>query len=81
MSQLVTSASHKRISIYDRLNRRFTLNERSRLRTHHHCSLLYNCHEPDTIEDIALDTTRRSSIYQRAYIKRAYESYGKYKFF
>lgn len=93
-------AGYKRTSIYDRSNRRFNLNERSQdlttdhihlkfiflayMNTHNHRSL-YNCHEPNTIDEMALDTTRRSSIYQRASITDHLTSlangFGNYEFF
>lgn len=94
------STNNKIISIYNRSKRRFNLNERSRdlttdhihlkfifaayINTHHHRSL-YNCHEPNTIDEIALNTTTRSSIYKRSYITDQMISLannlGKYKFF
>ena len=75
-------AGYKRTSIYDRSKRRFNLNQRSRdlavnvvqtirfvswFNTRNHRSL-YNLYEPNTIDEAALDTARRSSIYQRASI-------------
>lgn len=81
MSLQIILAGNKRTNIYDRSydrsKRRFNIYERSRdlslfiftafLNTLNHRSL-YNCHEPNTIDEIALDTTRRTSIYQRVSI-------------
>lgn len=79
MSLQIILADNK--SIYDRSKRRFNLNERSRnltvriqtfrfnawFNTRNHRSL-YNYYEPNTIDEMALYTARRSSIYQRACI-------------
>ena len=68
-------------SIYDKSKRRFNLNKRSRdltiriqtfrfnawFNTRNHRSL-YNLYEPNTIDEMSIDTARRSSIYQRASI-------------
>ena len=75
-------AGYKRTSIYDRSKHRFNLNERSRdltvrtqafrfvaawFNTRNYRSLSY-LYKPNTIDEAALDTSRRSSIYQRACI-------------
>jgi hypothetical protein len=91
-------AGYKRTSIYDRSKRRFNLNERSRdltvsvqtfrftawFNTRNQRSL-YSLYEPNTIDEAALDTTRRSSIYKRACITDQITSlandFGKYDFF
>lgn len=98
MSLQIILAGNKRYGIYDRSKRRFNLNERSRdltvnvqkmfvfaawFNTSNHRSL-YNCHEPNAIDEITVDTTRRSSIYQRAsitdHIASLVNNLGNYKF-
>lgn len=75
------SASYKR-TIYDRSKSRLNINQRSRDIIYRQRSFrfymlinckhpLYNFHKPYTIEEIALDTTTRSSIYKRSYITDA----------
>lgn len=98
MSLQIILAGNKRYGIYDRSKRRFNLNERSRdltvriqtfrftawFNTRNHRSL-YNLYEPNVIDEIVIDTTRRSSIYQRACITDQITSlandFGKYDFF
>lgn len=84
-------------SIYDKSKRRLNLNKRSRdltiriqtfrfnawFNTRNHRSL-YNLYEPNTIDEMALYTARRSSIYQRAsitdHITTLANDLGNYKF-
>lgn len=98
MSLQIILAGYKRTSIYDRSKRRFNLNERSKdltvnvqtfrfaawFNTRNQRSL-YNLYEPNTIDEMALDTARRSSIYKRACITDQIESlvngFENYEFF
>lgn len=81
MSLQIILAGYKRTSIYDKSKPRFNLNQRSRDLTVRIQTLrfsawfntrnqrsLYNLYEPNTIDEMALYTARRSSIYQRASI-------------
>jgi len=99
VSLQIILAGYKRTSIYDRSKRRFNLNKRSRdltvnvqkifafaawFNTRNHRSL-YSLYEPNTIDEMALYTSRRSSIYQRACITDQIESlangFENYEFF
>ena len=97
MSLQIILAGYKRTSIYDRSKPRFNLNQRSRdltvriqtfrfsawFNTRNHRSL-YSLYEPNTIDEMSIDTARRSSIYQRAsitdHITALANDLGNYKF-